>query len=343
MKAAVGCAIGCGVLALVGLVAAGVGGWWLVAPGEQRPTAAVISPAAAGAFHVGDLGADPGTTALLDRFILESQRQQQQGMPPWLAEMQRASARTSSPSSGFRMLLPREATIAVEQLPGGDAAPVVALNARGLTRLFDILLRQGEQAAGSHRDHALARLGAEAWGAMVGGTFVFATEEAALRAGIDRLLDGEAAPAAARVELPGSPRDWDVTGVMANDDGTVDRFLWEDGGAPEGLRRASFGVDLATGDMLAGRLVADCESAAAADETLRALHDKLAEEAPELAARSLELRAAFRAEESRAIVDWEVHGLAEAVARWVADVATPAALPEPDTEAGGDVDAFSGR
>ena len=316
MKAAIGCAVGCGALAVVAVLAAAAGAWWFVRPGEQRRTAAVASASANGAFHVGDLGADEGMVALLDRLILETQRQQQGDLPPWLASMQRASAAGSSPSTGFRLLLPREATVSLEpSADGGTEAVVVAFNPRGMTRLLALALK----------------------GEGVDGTFVFASEEAALRDAVDRLEAGVAATTAGAPADLGRPvRPWDVTGAVSNADGGVDRLLWDAGEAPPGMRRASFGVDLATGDQVAGRVVADCDSPAAAEGVLRALHAKLAEEARDLAARDLELRAAFRTEEARAILDWEVHGLDAAVTRWVEDNMNPAGAPadvEPPPEA----------
>ncbi|HET9767853.1 MAG TPA: hypothetical protein VFS60_13440, partial [Thermoanaerobaculia bacterium] len=85
-KTAIGCAIGCGGLIVLAFVAGGIGSWWMMRPGQQRTTAAVVSPEATGAFAVVDLGADPGVTALLDRVIRESQRQQQRGAPEWVRQ-----------------------------------------------------------------------------------------------------------------------------------------------------------------------------------------------------------------------------------------------------------------
>jgi hypothetical protein len=327
MKLAVGCAVGCGVVIVVALLAGGLGGWGLVAPGEQRRTAAVTSPASSGSFQVGDLGGDPGVIAVFDRLILESQRQQQQDMPPWLAGLQRAGAGGASPSTGIRMMLPREATVSFEpSATGGDPEVVVAVNARGLTRLLDMMLTDG--VVGSHRGHEIARIDDDGWGAFAGGTFLFATEEAALRAAIDRLEDqGTVAATPARSADLGSPhRGWDVTGFVSNDDGAVEGLLWEDGGAPPGILETSFGVDLETGDRAAGRVVADCESEAAA---MRALHDRMLGEARDLDARGLELLAGVRTEGKRAFLDWQVDGIAGAVAAWVASNGAAGPMADP--------------
>jgi hypothetical protein len=329
MKAAMGCAVGCGALVVVSLLAAGAGAWWFVRPDEQHPTAAVMSPDAGGAFHVGDLGADAGTIALLDRVVSETQRQRHQGLPPWMAEMQRFGSRTSSPSAGFRLLLPREATVSLEtSREGRDGAVIVAFNPRGMTRLLRLMM-SGSSATGHYRGHGVGRLGDGAWASLVDGTIVFATEESALRAGIDRLAEGGVAPAGPAVDLGSPSRSWDVTGTVANGDGGAERLLWDDREAPAGILHAAFGVDLATGDLLAGRVVAACESPAAAERTLEALRARLVEKARELAARGLELRAALRTEETRAILDWEVHGIDAAITRWVHDHAHSATPPGP--------------
>ena len=347
-KLVVGCAVGCGLLAVVVVVAAGAGLWWFVAPGEQQRTAAVVSPASTGAFHVGDLGADPGVTALFDRMILDAQRQQNDGMPPWMAELQRASAAGSSPSTGFRMLLPREATISLEATAAtADPAVVLALNPRGLTRLFGMML--AGNVAGSHGGHDLARLDDDGWAALVGGTFLFATEEEALRAAIDRVVTHGAVTAAPPVDLATPARTWDLTGVVDNGGGEVERLLWDVGGAPAGIRRASFGLDLETADRVAGRLVADCGSPEEAAVVLRALHARLIEAAGDLGADGLELLAGVRTDGSRAVVDWEVHGLAAATTTWIERNAMPAETYDPgpaeafEVDAPGERDAAAGE
>jgi hypothetical protein len=336
MKAAIGCAFGCGALALILFVAGGAGVWWLVAPGEQSRTAAIVSPAANGTFHVADLGSDPGTIALLDRFVLEAQRQQQeqQNMPAWLAGMQRAGAAQSSPSAGFRLLLPREATITLE--PSAEAedgyAIVAALNPRGMTQLLRLMLGSSEETR-RYRSHELTRVDTDGWATVAGGTFLFATELDALKLALDRLEERGSVATGPPVVLGAPERAWDVTGAVDNDNGAVDEFLWDGVAPPAGLERATFGVDLATADVMTGRLLADCASPAHADAMLRALHAKLAEEARELAAKDLELRAAFRTEGARAVLDWEVSGLAGAVSRWIATAGQGGApaTAEPDS------------
>lgn len=318
----VGCAVGCAIVAVIAVVAAGAGLWWFVAPAEQQRTAAVVSPASAGSFHVGDLGADPGVTALFDRVLFEAQRQQQTGMPPWMAELQRAGAAGSSPSTGFRMLLPREATISLETTAAAaEPAIVLALNPRGLTRLIGMML--AGSVASTHAGHQLARLDDDGWAALVGGTFLFATEEEALRTAVDRVLAHGAVTAAPPVDLATPARTWDLTGVVDNADGEVERLLWDPGAAPAGIRRASFGLDLETADRLSGRLVADCGSPAEAAAVLRALHARLIDHARDIHADGLELLAGVRTDGSRAVVDWEVHGLAAAATAWIRDSGGP--------------------
>src|SRR4051794_26559296 len=82
-KSLLGCAIGCGGLVILMGIAGAIGAWWMVRAGKQHQTAAVVSTETTGSFTVGDLGADPGVSAVLDRFVRELQRQQQHDMPPW--------------------------------------------------------------------------------------------------------------------------------------------------------------------------------------------------------------------------------------------------------------------
>ena len=84
------------------------------------------------------------------------------------------------------------------------------------------------------------------------------------------------------------------------------------------MRRAQVGVDVTTSDRTQGRVVVDCESAEAAAAALVALERRVAERAQRLAENGMQLRTAGRVEAARAVVDWEVTGVDEAIADWVA-------------------------
>jgi hypothetical protein len=319
VKAAIGCALGCGVLVLVGAVVSGLGAWWALTPGKQHPTTAVASPAAEGVFQVGDLGDDPGFTALLDHFVRETQRSQQQGMPPWMRQLQQYGQAGSSPSAGFRMMLPRQATFALEESDTGDEpAVVVALNPRGLTRMLRAMLPD-DAVHGTHRGAELMRFSDDGYGALVDGTFLFASEELALRGAIDRLHDRSAAPPPPPADLGAPARDWDLTGSVANRHGTLAEMLLGEERQVPGLHRALVGLDLADRDLLAGRVVVECSGPEATEAAVAGLEAKVAELATRLADDGLVVRRAVRRDPRGVVLDLEVHGLADATTRWVAE------------------------
>jgi hypothetical protein len=316
MKVTLGCAIGCGAFTLLAVVGGGIAAWWWVTPGKQRTTLAIASREATGAFQVGDLGADPGVTALLDHVLLETQRQQQQGMPPWMRQLQRANG--GSPSTGLRMLLPRQATFTLEQ-PGaaGEAPWIVAFNPRGLTRLFHTFLPD-EAVTGTHRGYELVSFATDSHAALVDGTILVSSDEAALRAGIDRLLDGEAVPPPPPPDLGTPVRGWDLAGTVDNRQGTLSALLFDGRTEVPGVERALVGLDVASRDLAAGRVVVECSDRDAVALAVEALHRRAGERAAALAGQQLELRSAVRTEGNRAVLDWEVHGLAAAASRWLA-------------------------
>jgi len=319
-KAVLGCAIGCGAIVVLAVVSGGIGAWWMMRPGDQHETVAVVSDGAHGSFRVGDLGADAGVTALLDRFVLETQRQQQAGMPPWFRQLQQMGQAGGSPSSGFRMMLPKQATISLEPSSSGDdTAVVAAINPRGMTGFFKLLLSRADNEAGSHRGHDVMRLGHGAWASLVGGTWLFASEEEALRRGIDRFLAGGAVSAPVAPDLGAPSRPWDVIGTVDQSDDQLARAIWGEAPAPEGVRRALIGVDVATSDSTQGRIVVDCDSPESAAAAAVALDQRASERARELGAKGLALRAKTRVDGARAVIDWDVSGVDAAIAVWVAE------------------------
>jgi hypothetical protein len=85
-----------------------------------------------------------------------------------------------------------------------------------------------------------------------------------------------------------------------------------------GMRRALLGVDVASRDLAAGRVVVECADRDAQAVALHALEARAAGIAAELAESGLELRSAVRTDRGRAVLDWEVHGLAAATSAWIA-------------------------
>lgn len=328
-----GLAIGCGVLVVLALVGGGISAWWYMRPGKQHETEAVVSPAATGSFTVSDLGADPGVTALLDRFVLEAQRQQQRDMPPWMRQVQQMSRGGGSPSMGFRMLMPKKATISLEPSAEGrdEPAVVAAVNPRGMTRLIHTLLGAGNRTAGTYRRQEVLRLGNRGWASFVGGTFLVANEEQALHGGIDRMLDGKAGPPLPPPDLGLPSRPWDVAGVVEERGEELSKVLWGDGDAPAGVRQARIGVDVASSDTTVGRVVVDCDSSEAAAAAALALDQRAAERAEKLAEEGLALRAKSRVDGTRAVLDWDLSGIDAAIAVWMAKSEASRTQPrEPD-------------
>lgn len=320
-----GCAIGCGALVVLALIGGGISAWWYVRPGRQHSTEAVVSPNATGSFTVADVGADPGVTALLDRFVLEAQRQQQRDMPPWLRQLQQMGQAGNSPSVGFRMLLPRKATVSLEPSTEGrdEPAVVAAVNPRGLTKLIQTVLSSSNESAGSYRRHEVLRLGERGWASLVDGTFLVASEEQALHAGIDRMLDGGAGPPPTPTDLGLPSRPWDVAGVVDDQNDELSRLLWGDGSTPVGVRQARIGVDVASSDSTVGRVVVDCDSPEAAAAAALALDQRAAERASHLAEQGLALRATSRVDGERAVLDWDLSGVDAAIAVWMAKSQAP--------------------
>jgi hypothetical protein len=324
-KALLGCAIGCGALMVLAFIAAAIGSWWMVRPGKQHETAAVVSPAATGSFTVADLGADPGFTALLDRFVREAQRRQQQDLPPWMRQMQQMSQAGSSPSAGLRMFLPKQATISLEASTegGDDPAIVAAVNPRGMTRLIHTLIAHGDTVATSYRGQEVLHLGERTWAALLDGTYILANEEGALHGGIDRMLAGAAGAPVPPVDLGLPSRSWDLTGTVDERDRELAEVLWGDEPAPEGVEKAMVGVDVATSDTTGGRVVVDCDSPEAASLAAVALDRRAAERSEKLARKGLALRASSRLEGSRAVLDWEVSGVDSWLVIWMAEQQGP--------------------
>ncbi|HEV8242219.1 MAG TPA: hypothetical protein VGS57_22825 [Thermoanaerobaculia bacterium] len=330
-KTLLGCVIGCGALILLSLIGGGIGAWWMVKPGKQEATAAVVSPQSTGAFIVSDLAADPGVTALFDRFMREAQRQQQRDLPPWIRQMQQMGA-AGSPSAGLRMFLPRQATISLEPSTEGrdEPAVVAAVNPRGMTNLLHFVLARGNTLQGQHRGHDLLRLNDRAWASLVGGTLLVANEEEALRHGIDRVLDGTPTSAPPPPDLGAPVRQWDFTGTADGSEGKLAEILWGDEPAPPGVRRALLGIDVATSDVTNGRVIVDCTSPEAASEAALALDRHVAERSQELADKGLALRATSRVDGTRAVLDWDVSGVNNAITAWMTKTREQRYEPAPE-------------
>jgi hypothetical protein len=240
-------------------------------------------------------------------------------MPPWIRQMQQMGA-AGSPSAGLRMFLPRQATISLEPSTEGrdEPAVVAAVNPRGMTNLLHFVLARGNTLQGQHRGHDLLRLSDHAWGSLLGGTLLVSNEEEALRHGIDRVLDGTPTSAPPPPDLGVPAHQWDLTGTVEGNETELATTLWGDEPPPPGVRRAMLGIDVATSDTTNGRVIVECDSPEAASGAALALDRRAAERAEELAEKGLGLRATSRVDGTRAVLDWDISGVNNALAAWIA-------------------------
>lgn len=384
LKALLGCAIGCGALALLAVLAAGAGFWWLVSPGEQVATEGIAGGESLAVVHFAGLNDDPGVRELLTGAWWEMQRaadrRRAEESPEalrWLEEMGRAQ---SNPS-GLAMWIPRELTVAVERGADGAPAYLVAVNLASFPRLIRTLVRQvarsaeGEVARERHRGYEIEVLGPGGALSFAGSTLLFASEPELMRRALDRLEDGPEPGSMTALAAAGTGDDrWDVRGALLDLDGglgdllagllppaadpspgagaapgAVRRPILEaperpagfeaDAGAggagaagppnvaaeppPPSAERATFGVDVVTGDRIEAELRLDCASAADAREWLARLDQaarRLESGHGALAARvdgtveGAQLRAAI---ELTGVAGW----LESAIAAWMAETA----------------------
>ncbi|HVS15587.1 MAG TPA: hypothetical protein VMV46_16805 [Thermoanaerobaculia bacterium] len=319
VKLFLGCALGCGALALIACLIGALFAWWLVRPGKQYPTAAVVPPDVAGAFHVGDLGADPGVVALLDH-LLREMRRQDGSRPDWYRDLEPMRWAGGSPSAGLRLLLPREATLSLDAVAGEEPALVAALNPRGLVRVLRMIVRASadESRIRRHRGHQIVPFEEGGGMALVDGTVLLTDREQSLESAIDRLLDGGSDRAIATDAAPaGGP--WDLSGAVS-DRGAVGDLLAGAGGDVRpfaGAHRAALGFDVVSHQTLRGAVVVDCDARDAAVRVAQGLRERMADRASALAAAGGELRGAVRAMGSRVEVEWQAQGIDHALVEWL--------------------------
>lgn len=140
-KIVIGCAVALGLVVLVGLAVIVAGGYWLMRPGLQVPTAVVVGPQSTGRVRLENAGADPGVRELMGEFFQAARDAGNEAnghvLPEWVERMQSMQAAQSGQQ--MEMWLPREATLSLE--PQGDEVGwVAAANFKQLVRPIAMVL-----------------------------------------------------------------------------------------------------------------------------------------------------------------------------------------------------------
>lgn len=215
---------------------------WALFPGEQVDTLAAIGPRTTLALHVRDEPGHPGVDALLDRVgqhMGELDAARKRGRLPedarWVQDFQQ---RKEADADTLRLLLPSEATIAIEGA-GRDATSLIVVNPHHLVRPLRAALVATAKPGQLHEagDAVWLQTGDTVLG-FLGGTVLWAAERERLIEGLDRLAlepgTGAAHPALRRALAPLAAR-WHVS-------------LRAEGAAEELRRQAKEGLSWIDGD-----------------------------------------------------------------------------------------------
>lgn len=196
-KILLGCGVGCAALALIAVGAGIYGLWWVFSPGKQVATDIAIAPdtVAVVSFSGGDKS--QGLAELLGVLMSEAteaaRRQRPVALPKPLRFFEELSqAQPSQSAIGVQMMLPREATLAFVPGDGGRLHSIMAANFQTFLRPLRALMvrsARGSKADGHINHHGnFDILGLRNGGVVsfVGGTLVWADDEALLDATLDR-------------------------------------------------------------------------------------------------------------------------------------------------------------
>lgn len=329
-KVLIGCAVGCGILVVIGILAAAGGAYWFFSPGEQVATDAIAGDDSLAMVHMTELADDPGAQALLTKVLVRfdeiSRRQQQENLPEsmrWISNLPR-----QSPSSrDLAMYIPKEVTLTLERSDhGGRPDFVVAANLRTMVRPIKAglaLIGRGEgdpNFHSQHRGHDVYHMEHNAFVGFVENTLLFSDAAPALERAIDRIVAGGEAPAPVRplrVKLSTPQGDWDASGVLSNEDGLLAQLLrdLEPGMVPDKAEQLefSFGLDLVSADEATGQTVLACADTQQALAWLMEL-DRRSERLIEEAARyGLELDIDSRVEGRQVVSELRLTGIEAAI------------------------------
>lgn len=335
-----GCVLGCAAVIGVGLLIVAGYLWWFLGPGDQYPTEAAAGPESTGAYQLRDLGENEGARAALEEVVREVQRRSDSTpgdqLPGWLP------GDSGTLAGAISKALPREGTLAFERVPGRDEpAAVLALNLRGFTRPLRMMLDNPENRPQTYRGMpVISPKGGDLNIAMVDGTLVMSDDPGALRAAIDRLLDGTGRPVESRLEIlePSSGRVPILAGGTSFEPGELSKMLrpeeGERGGAPSvdperlrGVERIELVVDDLDPRAIRFRVGVKGttpdqarQAAAAIDELLR---DELA---------TVTYSATARTTGDVTVIDAELTGWVQPFAEWIVPEDQPAPPEAPAAE-----------
>ncbi len=342
-KLLIGCGIGCAGLILVAVLGVAFGTVWFFTPGEQVATEVIVDEASLGAVRLNELAEDPGTQELLTRVLQHidqaGREQQREQLPPalrWLSDFQAQQSNTA----GINMLIPKEMTVAFEEAEDGAGVDfVVAANPRTMVRMFKTMIgfaSRGDQSGNvrsDYRGHAAYALEDGAHLAFVRSTLMFASSRRALERAIDRIArdpietgDTAATDAGTSPASTSIPRgEWDVEGALGNRQGLVDGLLAEllasgDASQPgdpppsgEDLQ-LGFGLDVVSGDEIAGQAQLECGDRRAAEQWLDSIEQRFQALRAEASERGLELELEARVDGDRVLAELQLTGVADLIA-----------------------------
>lgn len=323
----IGCGIGCGALAIVGVIGALIGGVWAFSPGQQRAAASIVSDDSLGSIHVEDLAKDAGVRSMLTeafrRWDEVNRRRQAEMLPEnmrWLSRMQGQSNPT-----GMGFMIPREIVIAVEE---GDGEPMIsaAINFRAMVRPFRWMVLaaagQEDEILEIYRDYEIVGDDTVVM-AFADSTLLVADRRKSLRLAIDRMEDGGETPVAPfdPPPLPAPETEWDVYGGLHNRQYSVEALLewWLplEEPLPSGAESLRFGIDWETADSGFLRLDLQLSDPQSAAEWRPLIEQQLADAAMSLGQDGLLLESDLTSVDATMTLDVEFSGLQAAITTWI--------------------------
>jgi len=283
--------LGCGTfLALLLLMIVGAA-WWVLRPGAQVPTDAIVGPDSIGVVRIEALAEDGGVRGAIERFSREvadiQEERTARSTPEWLRRMQ--GERRGPPTFLMTMMFPRDATLLFERVPGDEQLHLVfAGNFRWLVRPARLLLGLARSDHELHSEgYAGYRILSDPDGGLclcfAGSTFLAADDMDVLKIAIDRLDAFRAdAPPPLPPGIPQAQEGWDVAGVLEGRPGDLQQALaflpvrrrqrsGLDRLVSEGFDRATVAIDWETTDRIRARFTVD----AIDDLTVEAWVDEL--------------------------------------------------------------------